>query len=655
MHILPFRQVHLDFHTSPLMEDLLTEFDINDFVKKLKNAHINSINCFAKCHHGMSYYPTKVGIMHPHLKFDLLGEIIEACHKNGIRVPIYYSVCWDNYMASSHPEWVQCDKEGRLARPPPYEPGWHTLCLNSPYVDYVSAQIEEILKNYEVDGFWFDIVRQIQPGCLCKYCREGIEKLGLDIADEMHLRKFSLMVERKFLERMKNIIHDVQPNATIFFNGQVDLNLRFKKDFFTHIEIESLPTAIWGYHHFPFFVRFCRTIFSEVVGMTARFHRSWGDFGGIKTRDQLEYECATMLANCAKCSIGDQMHPRGRLDKAVYELIGSIYKSVAEKEEWCKGAEPYVEMAILLLKNEKGDLCVNDSNTGAMKILLESKYQFNIIDPWEDFKKYKLLILPDSGIVDEETIKKLDEYLRSGGSLIISHEATLDPTSKKFRCPSIGVEYVGPSAFSPDYIRLGKIISEGIPEMDLIMYERGSYVKPLNGVETLAKISNPYFNRTFRTFTSHAHAPVKDESSYPAIIKYGRVIYVYAPIFKAYYLHGYFVYKRIIENCINILLPERLLRTNAPPSSEATLTRQEGRIIAHIVNYQPQRRGKSSEYIERACPIANVELEVKTEREPRKVYLAPQKIDLEFSFAKGYAKCVIPEIVTHQLVIFELG
>jgi hypothetical protein len=36
----------------------------------VKMGHIDSMTIFAKCHHGYSYYPTGVGTVHPHLKFD---------------------------------------------------------------------------------------------------------------------------------------------------------------------------------------------------------------------------------------------------------------------------------------------------------------------------------------------------------------------------------------------------------------------------------------------------------------------------------------------------------------------------------------------------------------------------------------------------------
>ncbi len=93
---LRFRQVHLDFHTSAVCEDVGADFDPQVFAETVKMGHVNSMTIFAKCHHGFSYYPTTVGTMHPHLSFDLMGQQIEALHSIGVRAPIYVSLMWDD-------------------------------------------------------------------------------------------------------------------------------------------------------------------------------------------------------------------------------------------------------------------------------------------------------------------------------------------------------------------------------------------------------------------------------------------------------------------------------------------------------------------------------------------------------------------------------
>ena len=111
-HALSPRQVHLDFHTSPLMEGIGSQFSRENFQEALKLGHLTSITVFAKCHHGMCYYPTKIGIMHPHLDFDLLGEMLDAAHEIGVKAPIYITAGWSALDAEQHPEWRARRKDG---------------------------------------------------------------------------------------------------------------------------------------------------------------------------------------------------------------------------------------------------------------------------------------------------------------------------------------------------------------------------------------------------------------------------------------------------------------------------------------------------------------------------------------------------------------
>src|SRR3954454_10857786 len=156
----PMRQVHLDFHTSPDIPDVGADWDAEHFIRTLTRAHVNSITVFAKCHHGMNYYPTKIGPIHPSLTFDLLGTQIEACHRAGIRCPIYVSVVWDVSAAERHPEWQQVDKEGRLIGRSRLESarGWPWMCVNTAYADELVAQTNELIDAYDCDGFFYDIL-----------------------------------------------------------------------------------------------------------------------------------------------------------------------------------------------------------------------------------------------------------------------------------------------------------------------------------------------------------------------------------------------------------------------------------------------------------------------------------------------------------------
>ncbi|MEM7535983.1 MAG: hypothetical protein AAF639_27630, partial [Chloroflexota bacterium] len=159
------RQIHLDFHTSEHLPDIGHHFSKEQFQAALKVAHVDAINVFAKGHHSWSYYPTKVGKMHPNLDFDLLGAQIDACHEIGVLAPIYYTVGWSVNDAETHPSWVMRDRDGQpvtsghydwSAQPDDPRPTFHWvfLCVNTSYHEHMMAQVAELCETYAVDGFW---------------------------------------------------------------------------------------------------------------------------------------------------------------------------------------------------------------------------------------------------------------------------------------------------------------------------------------------------------------------------------------------------------------------------------------------------------------------------------------------------------------------
>lgn len=107
MHHLRFRQVHLDFHTSPDIPGIGEAFDREKWQRQLRDAHVDSITCFSICHHGWSYHPTKVGEMHPHLKFDLLRAQFDACKQIDVNVPVYITAGFNQRVAMLHPSGMK--------------------------------------------------------------------------------------------------------------------------------------------------------------------------------------------------------------------------------------------------------------------------------------------------------------------------------------------------------------------------------------------------------------------------------------------------------------------------------------------------------------------------------------------------------------------
>lgn len=659
---LRMRQIHLDFHTAGQIGDVGADWDPQTFVQTLQHAHVNSITLFARCHHGYVYYMPTRYTAHPALTFDLLSAQVEACHRAGIRAPIYITVGWDELAAREHPEWQEVTPQGVLGQHSPLEARWKKMCLNSPYLDYVWGQTEEVIDLFggEVDGFFFDIIHQGE--CVCPHCLRGMAAEGLNPEYAADRQRYALAVLDRYRRRFASQVWARVPGCTIFHNaGHIHASLRATREAFSHFELESLPsTGMWGYNHFPLTVRYARTLGKPLLGMTGKFHTSWGDFSSLKNLSALEYECFQMLANGAACSIGDQLHPRGRLSEPVYDLVGQVYASVEAKEPWCQGAAPQAEIALFNVEAVGAeDGRVDTSHSGALRMLLEAHEQFDLVDAETDWSPYRVLILADKVPLDEALAAKVRAYLQGGGKVIASYRAGLRPDGAAFALDEFGLDYVGPSPFNPDYVWARDELAAGLPDVEHVFYEPGLETRPLPGTVTLADAYGPYFNRSWAHFCSHRQTPphLTAGARFPAITRNaaGNVIYFANPIFCGYRQQAVLWYKKLFLAALRALLPDPLVRCQAPSSAQVTLTRQAQpeRTIVHLLHYIPERRGLEFDTIEEAIPLYQIPLRFKTTRQPLRVYLAPSCEALPFDYQDGYVVVTVPEVRGHQMVVAE--
>lgn len=664
MSPLPFRQVHLDFHTSPAIPAIGSDFDPDEFAATAKAAHINSMTVFAKCHHGYSYYPTKIGTPHPNLvRPNLMGEMIEALHAVGIRAPVYTTLTWDELAWATHPEWRQLTPDGRVGwTGTPLKPGWKNLCMNTGYGDYVIAQIEEVLDLYAGDGFFIDIVRYLGAPCVCAACLSQMQRAGMDPTDPAQIGAFARGVERRFLVKCSAAIRAKDPSQSIFYNARLnmdwdpELGNRPEVQDYTHFEIESLPGGFWGYDHFPLSVRYFQTLGPDVLAMTGRFHTSWGDFGGLRNRTALAYECFTALAHGAASSIGDQLHPRGRLDPTVYRLIGEVYAEVEKREPWVIGSRPLPDIGVVVATtggaSHEGQY--NEADRGALHILEQGMHQFEFVDKSCPLTPYKLVILPDEARVDAELAGKLRAYLKSGGKLLVTGASGLNETTGDFwLAGEMGVHYAGPAPFAPDYLVVGSDLANGIEPMAYTCEKLGVRVTVDTGARALAHAAAPYFNRTWEHFCSHQYTPMDRLTDDAAVVESpdGSVIYCSRPLFSEYAESARRIHKQVLLNCIARLLDKPRIGPHTLPTTAQVTVRSLGDdLIVHLLHYVHQRRGKDLDVIEDVLPLHDVQLSVRVAVRPSAVRLVPEDRAVDWTYEDGYVGFAVPKVEGYQIV-----
>ena len=123
------------------------KFDADEWVRLAKEAGMKYIVITTKHHDGFCLFDSKYtdfDIMSTPFKRDIMKEIADACHKQGMRLGWYYSI-----MDWRHPDYLprRAWEKDRSAEGADFDR----------YVQYMKNQLRELLTHYgDVDILWFD-------------------------------------------------------------------------------------------------------------------------------------------------------------------------------------------------------------------------------------------------------------------------------------------------------------------------------------------------------------------------------------------------------------------------------------------------------------------------------------------------------------------
>lgn len=648
-----FRQVHLDFHTSEHISGIGAAFEPRQFQDALRQGHVDSITVFSKCHHGWSYHPTTAGRQHPRLGFDLLKAQIQACHEIGVKAPVYLSAGLDEQTYWRHPEWARRMANGEVPWARTNDrAGYHELCLNTGYLDQLVAQVEEVCANYDADGIFLDIVSP-RP-CWCNTCVVERTKQG-DPRDPALITAQNREVYLTYTRRIRAAIDTHKPGLPVFHNGghiqRGDRELAHEN---SHLELESLPTGGWGYDHFPLSAGYARTVGMPFLGMTGKFHLSWGEFGGYKHPNALRYEACAAIAQGARVSIGDQLHPDGRMEPATYGIIGAGYAEVAAKESWCVDATSTAEVALLSQEAVGGYSAAsqtahgNACDEGAVRILCEGKVWFDVVDLAADWSRYRLLVLPDHIRCDAALAARLRAYVAGGGKVVATGDSGL-AADRDEAVLDLGARAGAPGTLDPSY--LAPRFPTVWASTAFVVYGPMRDLLPTG--EILADREDAYFNRDLVHFCSHRHTPNRRGSAGAAITRGKHGTWIAFKACEIYQQHGQQIVRDAVLHAIRSELGGLQVETSLPAAGRLTLMRQgaQARDVLHLLFATPSKRGNGVEVIEDLIPLSEVQVSVRRRSKPSKVTLEPQGTPLAFTYADGRVTCTVPRLECHQMVV----
>lgn len=646
-----------DFHTSVEIPDVGANFDAEKFTDQVKSCGVDFITWHARCNQGNAYYNTRCGQRHPSLKFDMIRAIGEACRKKGIKFSVYFNGYFSDEELLSHREWMSIEFRGDAYHRYDYysgldNPGVRAVCYNSPYREHLKNMVRELLADYPVDGFFFDCLAA--PSCICPNCVKEMQEKGIDATDPEAVHQFGLFSVRRLCKELNDLIRGSKPDALLYFNGRPDEDVI---DMESHLECECLPTAaVWGYESLPVYAHYLRTLAGgkAVLNMTGRFN-DWGDFGGLRTAEGLEFDLFYGAANGMRPDIGGHFHPRGDLDLPVFDRIREVYHNMQQYDPWVLDAVNEPEIALVYPVKEEEYRPNGTAVESAVRMLTELKIQFDLVSEFAAWDRYKLLIFPDDVIFTDSIAGRVQKHLQRGGKVLATFRSGMDAEGKNFALAQWPATAPAAAPYNPLCFQPAGPLAEGMPEMPLSVYASGMLVQPSADSKVEMFLVKPYLSYGWNGLRSNFYNPPQKVTNEPFLVRNEQIIYINAAIFTGYAQRAPKQLRQLLGNAIIALMPDLKFKSSALPSfARVFVQKKENTELVHILAYCPETRGQACA-VEDRISLFDTEFSLRIDdgRQVQKVYLAPDRQELPFTLQNGYCTVRVPRITGYALVVFE--
>ncbi|GAA3407891.1 beta-galactosidase trimerization domain-containing protein [Paenibacillus hodogayensis] len=671
----------LDFHIGEAVPEI--SFDVPRYMREMAEAGMQTLTFMTKDAFGTSYYDTSIGHKNSKLRTDLLEEAVREARKYGIRLIAYYNVGLNSFVANANPDYRQRDKDGNAVT---NAFGYYDmLCLNSPYRDYVAAQLAEIAERYEVDGFFFDITYVWPSSCHCEYCKKWyVEKYGQTPPPSpqpgsVELRRwqqFQKDIRADFLRFITGRLKRIAPGLEIGWNHAGDLA-------FAHVEPDTLADYLTSEFHPPIYLygsllaKWKRTTGKPFELMMPSEMGSWGEWT-MAPAATLKTAAAIAIAGGGSISFGHVPIPSGALKGALPPpVVGAMKEAnefVREREEWLLHAESVPDVAVLygvenrrMIESTSLPNHVDDAMNGANRMLIEGNIHFDVLSGQNLPKKlggYSVLIMPDQAYVTPEVEEAVRGFVHGGGLLIASQRTSLygeDGIRKaNFGLADVfGVDFDDTSRYSVAYLAdfAGEHFAD-VPDMPVLVKGVSAPVLRVRLAAEARAVSafmEPAMeSKTYRhVYHQHAHPAIRTDD--PAITVHpfgkGACVYIAAPVEASFWRTGSPWLRRIYMDCLKLLRPEPLLEVEAPIGIEVNLMRQGTRLIVHLVQVREEKAGGSKTFIEEIWPVFNIRVKIRAK--PQSAYLAPDRQPLALVEEGDGVSLIVPEVGLHAMVVLE--
>jgi hypothetical protein len=656
----------------------------------------------------VAYYPSRFPLQYRAAKLgskDFFGEFVKAGRESGLAILARMDINRaSRQFYDSIPEWFAVKKDGS-----PYEAqGRYQSCLNSGYYkDYIPEVLKEIIELYHPDGFtdnsWTGIARD--SICYCESCGKSFfEHSGLALPEACdyndpayrHWISWSYKCRTDNWDLFNRITREFGGEDCLWL-GMVNANFVSSHASFCDLRKIAKRSKIFmvdhqgrdgnGYEQNSL----NGVLLHQLIGWDKIIPESMSGYvRGLNTfrraaNPQLEL-WLWMLSGFAG-GISPWWHIVGGLqeDRRVFANIEPMMQWHRDHEEYLFNRTPISDIGVLWSQANVefyGGLNSKDrlelSWRGINMALTRAGLPFvpiNCGDAYEQASGKKLLILPELAVIDEALLEFLEQFVESGGSLLVIGAAGIldadgNPYEKSCLERLLGAAPKNPHAAEGgcadgnwenpshhSYIRIegaGRQILKGFESTDIIG-AGGEYSEIVLGeAEVLATYIPPFpiYPPEFAwTDTKRTHMPVIMRNR--PFESGGAVIYAAFDLDAVYGKNALPDHGGLIADMVEFLLDGHCsVKAESEFYIDFKIYRQQDRIIIHLIN--SKHTGFDHGYAEKNIPAGRVSVHFKgLGFTPKTAFATEDGICAKLDISEGGFSVCVEKICIHQLIVIE--
>lgn len=649
------------------------------FVQQLVKASANTL--IINAGGIMAFYPTSLPYHYknPFTSDNMLGDIIDQCHQNDIRVIVRIDFSrLHKSIFEQHPEWCYLSASGERM----FNDDIYVVSINAPYVQEKSFEIiTEIMDRYPIDGFFLNMPGY-QTSNAYKGTYHGIDHNpydqarfksfsgGLDLPKKedpkdpsfQKYQAFKQMTLDTWAEKFYQLVKTKNPAiAVCTYTDQF-------VDIIRHESQSNTSLPYWPYNASDNVNNAMGSFPNHIISNASIQQVSFQSRFNSVEPEEVRIRLYENMANGSGLDVSMMGEFNHNTDQRNFQVIREIYQFHQTNEAYYGKYQSLAKVLVLSpalwVHGEVGE-----EYKGIQLMLKEAHIPFDImghrrLSALKDrLSQYEVIIIPGITSFDTPDLDALTEAVENGVQLLATNRAFTQHQS-------FLQKHFGATVVQENYDGMG----------NYLMVDDTTIFRRLKEQEMVFWTYNMMHCLFDSTITTHLPILSKGRPGPPEIVggheptPYMGLGIKNTPknkntllplnIGRIYYLKGYQQHKQIFLDIMSANYPDavQVLKTDAPERVELILkeftfndpvkqpqTDQLDGHVLHLINLT----GFSGNTYFKPYTMHNINVDCQIPEKPKEIRLIKNKQSIEFSWNQGRLTFTIPTLTDYEAVIIE--